>query len=57
MTDPKEPKDLNAPKNPKDLNTQASPPDNNERPEKAEISDEDLEKIAGGGCGYRPGEF
>ena len=42
--DPKDPKDLNPPK---DLNQQA-PPDNQARPEKAELSDEDLEKLSGG---------
>ncbi len=50
MTDPKDPKNLNAPKDPKDLNKQI-PPDNQARPEKAEISDEDLEKLSGGAKG------
>ena len=47
MADPKDPKDLNAPKDPKDLNKPA-PPDNEARPEKAELTDEDLEKLSGG---------
>ena len=47
MTDPKDPKDPKDSKDPKDLKQQA-PPDNQARPEKAEISDEDLEKISGG---------
>ncbi len=44
MADPKDPKD---PRDPKDLNQQG-PPDNQARPEKDEISDEDLEKLSGG---------
>jgi hypothetical protein len=47
MTDPKDPKDSKDSKDPKDLNKQA-PPDNQARPEKAELSDEDLEKLKGG---------
>jgi hypothetical protein len=47
MADPKDPKDS---KNPKDLNKPA-PPDDQASPEKAELSDEDLEKLSGGnGC-------
>jgi hypothetical protein len=38
------------PKDPKDLNQQASP-DNEARPEKAKLSDEDLEKLSGGAKG------
>jgi hypothetical protein len=49
MTDPKDPKDQKDPKDPKELNAQA-PPENQARPEKAEISDEDLEKLVGGYC-------
>jgi hypothetical protein len=41
MSDPKDPKD------PKDLNKQA-PTDTKAGPEKAEISDENLEKLVGG---------
>jgi hypothetical protein len=57
MADPKDPKDLNPPKDPKDLNKQA-PPDNQARPEEAELTDEDLEKLSGGvigghGCGAK----
>jgi hypothetical protein len=47
MADPNDPKNLNDPKDPKDQNKQA-PPDNQARPEKAELTDEDLEKLSGG---------
>jgi hypothetical protein len=47
MADPKDPKDPNDAKDPKELNQQA-PRDNQARPGKAEISDEDLEKLVGG---------
>ena len=47
MAETKDPKVPNAPN---DLNKQA-PPENQTRPEKAELSDEDLEKLSGGnGC-------
>ena len=56
MADLKDPKDPNDSKDPKDLNKQA-PPDNQARPEKAELSDEDLEKISGGLSPHSFGDF
>jgi hypothetical protein len=53
MADLKDPKVLKAQKEPKDLN-QRAPPDNQARPEKAELSDEDLEKLSGGVTGGQP---
>jgi hypothetical protein len=47
MTDPKDEKD---PKELKDLNQQ-DPSDKQATPEKAELSDEDLEKLSGGDIG------
>jgi hypothetical protein len=51
MTDPKDLKDS---KDPKDLNKLA-PPDDQARPEKAELTDEDLEKLSGGVTGGQTG--
>jgi hypothetical protein len=45
--------DANNPKDPKDLNQQV-PPDPQARPDKDQLTDEDLDKISGGDLHIRP---